>query len=181
MKHKEGILPNTEKTPNLSSVFFSSLSPTQQKQFVLIVGEYKQYWSGYYKFKHGTLKQSAFVYLLWDKRLWELVIKPSRLNKSMWLLLVLVFALKTTNRYKDKALTKKAIIEESGCMGTISRLRPTNSICFLEKHGYLSSTRLTVTKQKQYFITEKGQQLINNYSINYSKLFNDFFMPLETF
>lgn len=174
-------MSRNKKQPTLPPLFFSSLSIDQQKQLLIILGEQEAYYRQYYKFRLGLFKTSAFIYLVWDKRLFDQIIKPSKLNKSMWLLLVLIYGIKLSPKHKNKTLTRQLIMDEAVCVGNIYRFRQRIFIHvrFLEKFGYLSSTRLTVTRRKQFFITEKAQLLINTYSNEYSKLFNDFFMPLD--
>lgn len=159
-----------------SSLFFSSLSPEQQKQFTIIVGEQHTRLKKYYDFKRGLLFETGFILFLWGNRLFEEVVKPTLMSKSMWRLLIFVWALKHTQKYKDEHLTRKIIITESQNMGKIQKMWPMRNLIALEKYGWLGTTK-GVWNTKRYFITEQSRLLIHHYSLSYSRLFDEFFLP----
>lgn len=163
--------------PPVPPSFFLSLTTKQQRELTHLLNAYKIHYELYYSFSGETLKRSGFVYEVWQQLLWNEVIKPSGINKSMFRLLLFIYFLGKSPKFKDIRLTKDVIIKESKVMRHINRLWPAKNLKYLEQYGWVT-VHLLRYRKKQYFVSEKGIGLITSFGLEYGKLFNDFFQPL---
>ena len=167
-------------TPSVPPSFFSSLTIEQQKQFRQIITSYRLHYSNYYQFSGEMIRREAFVFSLWRVRLFKEVLEPELITNEMYHLLSIIYYLSISPRYKDIRITKALIYQVSKELGYcgLTRLKPQQNLRSLVKYNWLTIHRLR-RNQAQYFLTQKGRDLMIKYSLRFTELYNDFFEPLN--
>jgi hypothetical protein len=164
--------------PPVPPSFFLSLTSAQQKQLTHLLNAYKIHYECYYSFSGEMLKKTGFVYEIWEGLIRNETVKQSGISKSMFRLLLFVYFLGKSPKFKDIRLTKDIIKRETRVMRYINRLWPEKNLKYLVKYGWLN-VHLLRYRKKQYFVSEKGNDLIMIYGLKYAELFNNFFQPLS--
>jgi hypothetical protein len=164
--------------PPVPPSFFLSLDDTQRNQLTHLLNAYRVHYANYYSFSVEMLKKSGFMYEMYETLIWNETIKQSGISKSMFRLLLLIYFLEKSPKYKNIRLTQDVIFKASKLMRYVNRLWPQQNIKYLEKYGWLT-VYLLRWKKKQYFVSEQGHTLITSFGVKYAELFNDFFEPLS--
>lgn len=166
--------------PAVPPSFFSSLTIEQQKELRRILTAYRLHYSTYYSFSGEIIRRESFIFSLWRVRLYKEVIEPAKITNEMFHLLSIVYYLGISPRYKDTRITKQVIIDIVKGMGYcgLTRLFPQQNLRYLVKYEWLSIHRLRNNKA-QYFITQKGRDIMIKYSLQFTELFNSFFESLS--
>jgi hypothetical protein len=162
--------------PSPPSSFFSSLTPEQQKQFISLIGKYRQYYNEYYNYKWELFTKSGFIIFLWEHKLYDDIILATGMNKNMWRMLILIWSINKSKKYKG-GLTRPELLGLLKTMGDIKNLRPIQNITYLKKHGYLIKDRNKRGKLA-YVLTEKATVLLHNLSLCMNNLYDSFFSEL---
>lgn len=165
--------------PALSAQLLSSLSPDQRKQLIILLGKYRKHYADYFLFRWGMVRTSGFVYEMWATQLFNEIIKPSGLNKSMWRVLLIIWSMEQSKRYKAIQINRKTLqdlINQFYC--TPRRMDIARLSRYLMRYNWIGHTK-QFRKPHTYYLTEKAHTLIRDYSVRYGQLFNQFFEPLE--
>lgn len=165
-------------TPPVPADFFSSLSPEQQKQLTHLLKAYRYYYEQYYSFSGEMIKKNGFINGVFEVRLCKDVIEPAGMTRNMFRMMVFIWFLQKSPRFKDIRLTNKEIKQQLHYMGRINRLWPFRNIIYLTKYGWLTAHKFR-NKQKQFFVSEKGINLITAYSLRFQELYHEVFEPLH--
>jgi hypothetical protein len=181
MQYKDKQKPRKRKSLHslsyASHPFPSTLFNTEQVLFALkIIEKYKEYYRDYYRFRFDLLNHSGFIFILFERRLFNEILKPVNVLFWDWKLMMLVYALYHSDIYKDCKITTKFIIDRFHECNTGYKCNVEGRLMKLRKLGFLAARRLP-PYSKAIYVSEKGTVLIRAYGKRYSQLFNDFFQP----
>ena len=168
----------TTVLPPVPPSFFLSLTASQQKQLGILLTAYKAHYANYFSFSGEMIKKNGFVMGIWENVLYHEVLQPKLITKNMFRLLLFVWFLQHSPKFKDTRLVKEVICAEIKCMGNVNRLWPQKNLKYLVKYGWLS-VHLLRYRKKQYFVSDKGACLITAYTIRFQELYNNLFEPLS--
>ena len=168
--------PKPRCYPTLPPSFFSSLSVEQQKQFNQIIRSCEIHFAQQYSFSGELLKKEGFISMVYDRLLMKETVLPSGISRKMFLILLIVWFIKRSPRYKNDFITGALIFEVSKhYLSDIPQIWPRQQIKYLAKYGWIGLNKTN----KSYFVTEQGSLLIKSYSEHYKKLHDSFFTPLS--
>lgn len=162
--------------PTFPPSFFSSLNREQRIQFNQIIRSCEIHFANKYSFSGELLKKEGFISMVYDRLLMQETVLPSGISRKMFLILLIVWFIKRSPRYKNEFTTGALIFEVSKqYLSDIPQLWPRQQIKYLAKYGWLGLNKTN----KSYFVTEQGSLLIKAYSEHYKKLHDSFFSPLS--
>ncbi len=168
----------TKPIPSVPPSLFLSLNATQQKQLSQLLIAYRTHYANYYSFSGELIKKNGFITGVYEHVLYQEVLQPRLITKNMFRLLLFIWFLQHSIKFKDIRLTKQVICDEIKCMGNIYRLWPDKNLKYLAKYEWITVHKLRMNR-KQYFVSEKGRNLIMIYSQRFQDLYNNLFEPLS--
>lgn len=160
-----------------ASPFPASLFTPEQLTYILkyVQGE-RDKLNDHYSGRREILKQSGFVFLFWERLLYNEVLKPRGIPRPVFRCLVFLWCLQTSPRHNKELFTRKyleAVYRDADTGESLDLLKCLRS---LRKYDYVTTYR-HYNRTLYYVVSGKGMTLIRTYSRRYSQLFNDFFQP----
>lgn len=117
------------------------------------------------------------VFAVWETKLYREILKPTLISRNMFRVMVMIWFMEHSPRFKDERMTQKLIIDTINQHAENNRLAPLYCIRKLEKYAWLRVQKYRWGK-KIYFVSDKGQQLITTYQMRFQEHFHELFEPL---